>query len=333
MSAPKVSIIVPVYNSAQYLPDCLNSLLAQELPSFEVICVDDGSTDASPRILAEYASRYPQIRVIRQENAGVSAARNHGLALARGTYVYFCDSDDCLLAGILKQALAALEKGSSLCFFEMKRVPAQFSYCGEKAEEGIPVTQGLDAAVQNNLYVFTLLIQRDVLMDQKITFREGLAYSEDELFVMDLLCSIPSEQVRHLQGDGYLHRRNPGSVMNASKWHRGPRHYEAMKQFAAELRQRSAVDASVQQELHRRTVQAASNALYDGFFMEKQPEKILGELSAEGLYPYPLQWKTLKISNVKTTISNYVRFLFPVRGYYLLVCKLVRAGLKLYKKE
>jgi len=93
-AAPDVSVIVPVYNSAFWLHECLNSVLRQTGVSMEIICVDDGSTDHSPAILAEYQRLSPKIKVITQPNGGLSAARNAGLAVARGRYVIFLDSDD-----------------------------------------------------------------------------------------------------------------------------------------------------------------------------------------------------------------------------------------------
>lgn len=90
-----VSVIVPVYNVETYLPQCIDSILAQDHPSFEVIVVDDGSTDACPNILSTYASD-PRLRVIRQENAGLSGARNTGLLHAAGRFICFVDSDDHL---------------------------------------------------------------------------------------------------------------------------------------------------------------------------------------------------------------------------------------------
>jgi len=91
---PLVSIIVPVYRVAEYLPRCLDSLLAQLHRPLELIVVDDGSPDECPAIIDEYAARYDIIRPIHQANAGVGAARNAGLAAARGEYVGFVDSDD-----------------------------------------------------------------------------------------------------------------------------------------------------------------------------------------------------------------------------------------------
>jgi glycosyltransferase involved in cell wall biosynthesis len=85
---------MPVFNVAPYLPRCLESLAALNPPADEIVVVDDGSTDDCPRILAEFAPQLPQMRVIRQENGGLSAARNTGLDAARGKYLAFVDSDD-----------------------------------------------------------------------------------------------------------------------------------------------------------------------------------------------------------------------------------------------
>ena len=89
-----ISIVVPVYNVAKYLPRCIHSVLAQTFTNWEMICVNDGSTDKSLEILEKYASRDKRIRIINKKNAGVSAARNDGVVAARGEYILFLDSDD-----------------------------------------------------------------------------------------------------------------------------------------------------------------------------------------------------------------------------------------------
>ncbi len=91
---PAVSVIMPVYNVAAYLPACLDSITGQTLSNIEIICVDDGSNDNSPEILARYAEKDRRITVITQTNQGAGAARNTGLKKARGVYLHFCDPDD-----------------------------------------------------------------------------------------------------------------------------------------------------------------------------------------------------------------------------------------------
>ena len=91
---PKVSVIIPVYNVEKYLRECLDSVVNQTLKDIEIICINDGSPDNSLAILEEYAKKDSRIIVISQENSGVSTARNVGIDLAKGDYLYFIDADD-----------------------------------------------------------------------------------------------------------------------------------------------------------------------------------------------------------------------------------------------
>ena len=91
---PKISVIIPIYNTAAYLPRCLDSILQNTYRSLEIICVNDGSTDDSAVILERYAAADSRIIAVNQENAGVSAARNTGLDMATGDFIAFVDSDD-----------------------------------------------------------------------------------------------------------------------------------------------------------------------------------------------------------------------------------------------
>ena len=110
----RLSVVAPVYNVATYLPVFLDSLAAQTLPAseFEIVAVDDGSTDASPAVLEKHAARMPNLRLLRQENGGLSAARNTGLREAKGEWVAFADSDDIVAPGTYARWLARAEAGA-----------------------------------------------------------------------------------------------------------------------------------------------------------------------------------------------------------------------------
>ncbi len=117
MSNIKLSIIVPIYNVAPYLRKCVDSLLAQDYEDYEIILVDDGSTDESSQICDEYASKSPIsnlqspiIHTLHQPNAGLSTARNSGLAVARGEYIMFVDSDDYIEPNVLGGLMAQVER-------------------------------------------------------------------------------------------------------------------------------------------------------------------------------------------------------------------------------
>lgn len=107
MTKPTVSVIVPVYNVAPYLTQCIDSVLGQTFSDFELLLIDDGSTDQSPVICDSYAKRDVRLHVIHQPNRGLSAARNTGLSIARGEFVTFVDSDDWLDLDTLSRSLAA----------------------------------------------------------------------------------------------------------------------------------------------------------------------------------------------------------------------------------
>ena len=109
----RFSVVVPVYNVAPYLRESLNSLVAQTFADWEAICVDDGSTDGSAAILEEYAARDSRIKVLRQENSGVSAARNRGLEVAKGDYLWFVDGDDVVAPDALQTIAGAVDEFSS----------------------------------------------------------------------------------------------------------------------------------------------------------------------------------------------------------------------------
>lgn len=110
MNAPKVSVILPVYNVKNYLVQCLDSICQQTLHELEIICVDDGSSDGSADILREYANRDSRIRILSQRNAGAGAARNAGMDIAQGEYLSFLDSDDFFEPDMLELACMAMDK-------------------------------------------------------------------------------------------------------------------------------------------------------------------------------------------------------------------------------
>ena len=94
-----VSVIIPVYNTAEYLEKCLNSVLTQDYKNIEVLCIDDGSTDLSPKILQEFEQRDARLKVTTIKHSGVSIARNVGIEQAKGSAIMFVDADDYLLGG------------------------------------------------------------------------------------------------------------------------------------------------------------------------------------------------------------------------------------------
>lgn len=117
MEHPKISAIVPIYNTEKYIKKCIDSLLAQTINDIEIILIDDGSSDNSGKICDVYAEKYKNIRVIHQENQGVSAARNAGIKAAKGEYLGFVDSDDWVEPETYQAMVKKLEEeDGSICY-------------------------------------------------------------------------------------------------------------------------------------------------------------------------------------------------------------------------
>lgn len=100
-----MSIIIPVYNSGKYLRECLNSIARQDSERYEIICIDDGSEDNSLEILGEYDNVFINYKIMQQDHNGLSVARNQGIKVARGEYIYFVDSDDIVCDNFIGNAL------------------------------------------------------------------------------------------------------------------------------------------------------------------------------------------------------------------------------------
>ena len=112
MNNPKVSVIIPVYNAERYLKQCLDSIINQTLKEIEIICVDDGSTDSSLEILKKYEKKDGRVQIIQQKNQFAGVARNNGLKIARGKYVFFIDSDDFCEISLLNSVFLVAEKNN-----------------------------------------------------------------------------------------------------------------------------------------------------------------------------------------------------------------------------
>ena len=209
---PLLSVVVPVYNVAPYLHRCLDSLAAQTRSIDELIVVDDGSTDDCPRILADYASRLPQMRVIRQENRGLSAARNVGLANASGEYLAFVDSDD-FIAPEMYERLLALAQNDQL---DMTLCNANYHYEGRNPDRPVytdaqptPILTGQewmrDRLARGRLMhmVWMHLYRRDFLVRNRMSFVQGLIH-EDVLWTTEVL--LAAKRVRYDATPYYQYR-------------------------------------------------------------------------------------------------------------------------------
>ena len=195
MERAKVSIIVPVYNVAAYLPACLESIRVQTWREIEVILVDDGSTDESLSLCRAAAERDARFRVIHQQNAGVSAARNAGLAAATGQYLQFVDGDDRLLSNATEVLVhAALSTGTDLVIARFYRVSGQRQALqghirGRRVLTRTEFAEEMVKAPANCYYgvLWNKLYRRSIVEAHQLRCPEELSWCEDFLFNLEYI--------------------------------------------------------------------------------------------------------------------------------------------------
>ena len=222
MTQPILSIIIPVYNAEKYLHRCMGSILSQSFREYEVLLVNDGSTDTSGAICDEFAVRDERVRVFHKPNGGVSSARNMGLEHAKGEYIYFVDADDEVLPDGLKRLISAAteEVDMVMCNF-IKRNEAgdslwETSYGGDKAlsrEESILCNYGASHIMDGTWgWMWTWLFKRCIIENNHLRFDEQIAFNEDALFVVQYLCKT-TQTIQYIDSFVYCYYDSNSSIM------------------------------------------------------------------------------------------------------------------------
>lgn len=218
MGQPTVSVVIPVWNGEKVIETCLNSVTCQSLRDMEIIVVDDGSTDGTERVLRRLAERDSRIRIIRQPNAGVSAARNAGIAACTGEYIRFVDADDTLPSGSMAHLVERMrETDSDLVLAAYNEIvgPARRERCLVKSEEAMGVDDMLPSLNRyaNSFFYGVLwnkLFRRDIIQGKGVRFIGGLNWGEDFAFVCAYLAH--ARRVTYSTRTVYDYRRNPGGM-------------------------------------------------------------------------------------------------------------------------
>lgn len=192
--APKISVIVPVYNAEQYLPRCIDSILAQTFTGFELLLIDDGSTDNSGDICDEYAKKDNRIRVFHKKNGGVSSARNIGLDNAVGEWVAFVDSDDFLnpefISCLMKYDNFDHVVGGNIMFGEknISRGIERETVIDLKSQDANRLDFGTDVDSSKFFcYPWGKLYKQEIIKSNNIRFNPKIFLGEDLCFVLDYL--------------------------------------------------------------------------------------------------------------------------------------------------
>lgn len=212
---PKLSVMIPVYNVEAYLRKCLDSVIYPELGDYEIVLVNDGSTDSSYDICREYASRYPElIRLISTENGGLGKARDVGIDAAQGEYIIFVDSDDYLSANALPEMMDALKQDFEMCIFDIRSVNED-----GKLLKYIPGCQRDDE--------FTLESYPELLFDmpsawnkiyRRSLFTENAIYYPSRVWFEDMYVTphlyTKAEKLLAIHKPWYNYLQRPGSITN-----------------------------------------------------------------------------------------------------------------------
>lgn len=223
---PKVSVIVPVYNAEKYMQECVGSILNQTLSDLELILVDDGSTDRSPALCDHYAAQDVRVKVIHKPNGRAASARNAGLRTATGEYVAFVDSDDWISPDMYEKML---QTGADVTLCDYVRF---------QSEKEFPFTQPSVAAgfynkaqIREKIYPYlvmdgieypitisnwAMLIKRDIIVKNQLSYREDILISEDAPFGSEVLYCADS--FAYLKGERFYHyRMTEGSASKTYK--------------------------------------------------------------------------------------------------------------------
>ena len=200
----KVSIVIPVYNKAEYISDCLESLLQQDFDDFEIVAVNDGSTDDSGKICDEKAAEDARIRVIQTENGGVTAARRKGVEQAKGEYIMFVDADDKLLPNAIKTLYKAIiDSGADEVIGTYKD---QYGNRYDSGWRGFtpcePLVRNL-LSIKNSFCVLWGIMFRKSLLDGCLNAPREIVEREDSL--MQIKCLMKSPKVYFIADAVYLY--------------------------------------------------------------------------------------------------------------------------------
>ena len=227
MVTTKISIVIPVYNVRDYLSECVDSVINQSLRDIEIILVDDGSTDGSGAMCDDYAKADSRVRVIHKENGGLSSARNAGLRVAAGEYIYFLDSDDYIETNAMDELYAVAKKNDldMVMFTARTFVDGVIRSCyamgnyqvyKHHVNEALSGIECLRLSIQSGEYIASTCMRfyRASLFDggRRISYCEGIIHEDEDVGVLTLL---NSRRVMKLDIPFYNRRYRPGSIMTA----------------------------------------------------------------------------------------------------------------------
>ena len=270
----KASVIVPVHNAEAYIDQCLDCLVAQTESTIEVVVVDDGSTDATDRIVRARALTDPRIRHLRQDNRGVSAARNAGIAAARGGCLMFVDADDLVAPDFVETLLRLLGAPGCDCaavgIGPFRNRPGDFGAGTARVFEGADALRAVMGPCRG--FICNKAYRASIVRERGIRLREDVAQSEDMLFNLDYLTHC--RRLAYDDGCRYQYRQHAVSATNAP----GNRRWFDVLTVFEEFRRRLGADEAMGPQLSMNFLPVAHEGLHRYRSLRLNDPALLGGL-------------------------------------------------------
>lgn len=270
----KVSVIIPIYNVEKYIEECLLSAMRQTLAEIEIICVNDGTKDDSMRIVRKYADEDCRIIIVEKENGGLSSARNAGVKVAKGEYLYFLDSDDYIAENMLETLYEECCRNrldniyfDAESFYESPELEVQYKhykdyYRRPSMFEEVVSGPELFAKMENlHLYRPSACLQmpkRTLLSENNISFYEGIVH-EDNLFSLQTI--FAAKRTKHIATPFYKRRVRGESIMtDGQEFRRSYGYYICISEFNKFLKQFDFRDSEIIRAINHRCYVMQGNA-------------------------------------------------------------------------
>lgn len=222
MTNPTISVIIPIYNSEKYLFECINSLIQQSFKDFEIILINDGSTDSSEEICKIFVNKFNNIKYYYQSNLGVSAARNYGIKKSLSEYIIFIDSDDWVNDRFLEKLLNELVNNEVDLVNQIYFKQDEF---GKWKKEGLQFSEKILHSqipkwIENLLSFhtgpFPKIFKKDIILNNNILFKTNINFSEDLIFLLEYM-EYAEKGVFFSNSCGYNYRYVSTSLGNKYK--------------------------------------------------------------------------------------------------------------------
>lgn len=305
---PKISVIVPVYNTEKYLKKCLESIINQTYQDFEVIIVNDGAIDNSQKIIDEYIEKYQtKIKCLNKENGGLSSARNVGIEVAKGDYIIFVDSDDYLETTLLEQMLPYIQKNIDLVKYKLIKINEENKELeridGPTFDE-VTGEEGFNKLVFNDILLepaCLYLYKKDIFIKNELRFLEN-TYHED--FGLIPIILLNAKKMVSIDFYGYYYVQASNSITRNEDYTKTVKrandlliHYDNMKDLVREM--------DIEEKTRENIYLYYTNAIFNNLNKLQKEEK---KKYVQQIYIRKLL-KNIRLTNLKRLVKRITLYI------------------------